>query len=299
MTPDHDEYVVSINPSPSGGELAVLFSGEAQPVPLHKMGPAIHDYYLIHTVLSGHGDFTIGGIGYRCGAGDSFAIFPGELFSYQADERAPWRYAWFAFNGPGAAAAMDAIGVTPESPVVSSSLNPHLRNAYEQLRRCFEASLGSELSNLEAEGWLRLLLHQIGAARAKKRLSVSAGVSTSDSDHVVKQALQYLTLQYAQPISVSGMSAMLGYHRTHLCKLFRQSTGMSPMQYLLQMRMQRAELLLASDMTIEQVASSVGYGDALYFSKKFRSWSGLSPSEYRKELRKVPAGEAGEIGEDL
>ncbi|MFC4597629.1 AraC family transcriptional regulator [Cohnella hongkongensis] len=285
MTPDHDEYVLGMNPSPSGGELAVLFSGEGQPVPLHKMGPAVHDYYLIHTVLSGYGDFTIGGRSYRCGAGDSFMIFPGELFSYQADDRAPWRYAWFAFVGSGAAAAMEAIGASPDNPVVAGSLNPHVRNAYEQLRRCFEGSLGAELSNLEAEGWLRLLLHQLGAARAKNRLAAPAA---ADADHIVKQALQYLTLQYAQPISVSGIAGMLGYHRTHLCKLFKQATGMSPMQYLLQIRMQRAELLLASQMTIEQVASSVGYGDALYFSKKFRAWSGHSPSEYRKELRKLP-----------
>ncbi len=286
MNPDHDDYSVAFNPSPSAAELTVLFSGEAQPISLHKMGPTIHDYYLIHTVLSGYGEFMIRGTSYRCGAGDSFVIFPDELFWYQADEASPWRYAWFAFNGPGAAAALEAIGVSPESPVVPGSLNPHVRNAYAQLRRCFDTSLSPELSNLEAEGWLRLLLHQLGAARAKKSLAAPA---PADSDHAVKQALQYLTLQFAQPISVSHMASMFGYHRTHLCKLFKQATGMSPMQYLLQIRMQRAELLLASSMTIEQVASSVGYGDALYFSKKFHAWSGFSPTEYRKQLRKVSA----------
>jgi len=281
MTPEHVEYNVSMNPSPSDRELSVLFSGEAQPTPLHKMGPAIHDYYLIHTVLSGHGGFSIRGNDYRCGTGDSFVIFPGELFSYQADDRAPWRYAWFAFVGPGAAAAMEAIGVSPDNPVVSGSLNPQMRNAYEQLFRCFGTPQSAELSNWEAEGWLRLMLHQLGAARAKKQLSPP---STADGEQAVKLALQYLTLQYTQQISISGMAAMLGYHRTHLCKLFKQSTGMSPMQYLLQIRMQRAELLLSTPMTIEQVASSVGYGDALYFSKKFRSWRGQSPSDYRKDL---------------
>jgi len=104
----------------------------------------------------------------------------------------------------------------------------------------------------------------------------------------VKQAIQFLTLQFTQPISIARLASLLGYHRTHLCKLFKQSTGLSPMQYLMQIRMQRAELLLGTPMPVEQVASSAGFPDALYFSKKFRSWSGQSPTEYRKALRNSP-----------
>ncbi|XID92724.1 helix-turn-helix domain-containing protein [Paenibacillaceae bacterium WGS1546] len=285
VTPEHEEYFVRINPSPSNGEIAVLFSGEAQPSRLHKMGPAIHDYYLFHTVLSGFGDFSIGGKSYRCGAGDTFAIFPGELFAYQADGLEPWRYAWFAFVGPGAAAAAAAVGVSPEEPVIRGSLNPKTRHYYDQLHRCFE-SPDAELANLEAEGWIRLMLGQLGVDRAGR--GGGATEASADADQVVKRALQFLALHYAQPISISRMASMLGYHRTHLCKLFKQATGASPMQYLLQIRMQRAEMLLASPMSVEQVASSVGYADALYFSKKFRAWSGRSPSEYRKALRSLP-----------
>jgi AraC-like DNA-binding protein len=53
------------------------------------------------------------------------------------------------------------------------------------------------------------------------------------------------------------------------------------MHYLLKLRMERAKLLLQEQLTIEQVASSVGFTDALYFSKQFKKWSGSSPSEYR------------------
>jgi AraC-like DNA-binding protein len=287
MTPEHHTYTVSMNPSPTEEELSVLFSGEAEPYRLHKMGPAIHDYYLVHTVLSGYGDFMQAGRSYRCGAGDTFIIFPGEMFTYQADSDEPWSYAWVAFEGHGAASAMTAIGVSPEQPIVPGSLNPSVRNHYEQLRRCFDSAPNPELSNLEAGGWLRLLLQRFGIAH--KKLDHTGSESASASDLIMKQALQYLTLQFTQPISIGHLAGMLGYHRTHLCKLFKQSTGLSPMQYLLNIRMQRAELLLATTpMTIEQVASSVGFGDALYFSKKFRKWRDQSPSEYRKALRMVP-----------
>lgn len=60
---------------------------------------------------------------------------------------------------------------------------------------------------------------------------------------------------------------------------------MSPKQYLLKVRMDKAKELLASPLTIEQVASSVGFNDALYFSKQFRKATGMPPSEYRAALR--------------
>jgi AraC-like DNA-binding protein len=49
--------------------------------------------------------------------------------------------------------------------------------------------------------------------------------------------------------------------------------------------MDKAKELLGGTLTIDQVSSSVGFNDALYFSKQFRKWSGMSPSEYRSHLR--------------
>ncbi|MNC67478.1 Arabinose operon regulatory protein [compost metagenome] len=51
------------------------------------------------------------------------------------------------------------------------------------------------------------------------------------------------------------------------------------------MRMDKAKNLLSGTLTIDQVASSVGFNDALYFSRQFRKFSGMSPSEYRSMLR--------------
>jgi AraC-like DNA-binding protein len=286
MNPEHDYYSVGINPSPPDGELSVLFSGEGKPQSLHKMGPAIHDYYLIHTVLSGQGEFAFRDKRYNCYAGDTFIIFPGELFSYQADEHKPWHYVWVAFVGHGAAALLDSLGVSREKPVITGSLNPKVRSYYDQLLGCFQSDSLPDLSNLEAGGWVRLLLQQFGLA--ERRHEAVKPASDTVIDHVMKQAIQYLTLQYTQNISIEHMSNMLGYHRTHLCKLFKQTTGLAPIQYLQKIRMERAELLLDTSMTIDQIASSVGFGDALYFSRKFRKWRGKSPSEYRKALRNIP-----------
>jgi len=77
------------------------------------------------------------------------------------------------------------------------------------------------------------------------------------------------------------LSRNLGYHRAHLFNAFKARTGLSPKQYLTKIRIDKAKELLAGPLTIDQIASSVGFNDALYFSRQFKKSTGMSPSEYR------------------
>lgn len=284
MNSDHSYFTIALNPTHSNLELSILFSGEGKPIPMHKMGPAVHDYYLLHTVLGGTGTFEIGGRTYTCTAGDSFIIFPGELFSYIADSQTPWHYVWVAFTGRTAGTILSQIGVSPQQAVVTGSNPRSIRHFYRHIRSSFQNTGFPQLEELEAEGWLRLLFRELGRVNTQ-HITVQPTVET-DIKRQVSQAIRYLELQYTQAVSIDHLARSLGYHRTYLCKMFKQSTGLSPMQYLFNIRMERAkQLLMTTVMTIDQVASSVGFNDALYFSKQFHKWSGSAPSVYRKELR--------------
>jgi AraC-like DNA-binding protein len=66
--------------------------------------------------------------------------------------------------------------------------------------------------------------------------------------------------------------------------IFKEALGLSPIDYIVKLRMQRAQqLLLDTHLLIEQVAAKVGYDDALYFSRLFKVHYGLSPRQYRTE----------------
>jgi AraC-like DNA-binding protein len=287
MIPDHISYCSSINAAPNQGELAVLFSGDAQPVPGHYIGPAVHDYYLVHTVLSGEGTYETAGKQYKCMPGDTFVIFPGVLFRYEAGRSNPWHYTWVAFVGRSGEKMLSDLGITPEQPVINGSGGRKVCSVYRRLIRSLLQTDYPVLADLEAAGWLRVLLSEFGMAN-RGRLPEQK-TERSDMERQVDRAIRWLTLQYAQPVSIEGMAHSLGYHRTHLSKMFKQTTGLSPMQFLLKIRMERAQTLLATNLTIHQVASSVGYPDALYFSKLFRKWCGHSPSEYREALKERAA----------
>ncbi|MCZ8512017.1 AraC family transcriptional regulator [Paenibacillus filicis] len=276
-------HSVAFNPIPGRGELAVLFSGHAQTKPLHKVGPQVLDYHLIHYVTSGKGSFRCMAKDYRLGPGNSFVIFPGELVSYASDEKSPWAYRWIGFKGARADEYLSALGLSPNHPVTDSKHPRRLRTLFHLAERSLQT--GGAGSDLESESYLRLIFAEYAKDRFVEALPQE---DASVIQQQVEQAIRWLTLQYYQPISIEQMAQSLGYHRTHLSKMFKQHTGMSPMHFLLKIRMERAKLLLQEPLTIEQVASSVGFADPLYFSKQFKKWFGRSPSDYRQDQQANP-----------
>lgn len=279
-----ENFSVAFNPNPGKGELTVLFSGQSQTLPLHKVGPQVLDYYLVHYVIRGRGHFRTLGRDYAVKEGDSFFIFPGELVSYTSDEHEPWKYRWVGFKGSRAEELLSISGISRHKPVAFSGPKRRMTALFAQMQRLLHA--GQASSDMQSGGYMRLILSEYMQGQAE------AGVPKEESSMIlqqVEQAIRWLTLQYYQEISIEQMAQSLGYHRTHLSKMFKQHTGMSPMNFLLKIRMERAKhLLLQEKLTVEQVASSVGFTDPLYFSKQFKKWYGRSPSDYRQDMKGNP-----------
>ncbi|TVY06688.1 AraC family transcriptional regulator [Paenibacillus cremeus] len=279
----HVTHFASFNPFPGRGELSVLFSGHAQTKASHLVGPQVLDYHLVHFVVAGKGVFRSRGRDYRLEKGQSFFIFPGELVSYGSDEHEPWAYRWVGFKGARADEYLQQLEISQHQPVTAAKQQRRMAALYHQIERTLQAAKPG--TDMQAGAYLRLLFAEYAQDQAGE------AVQNEESSIIVQQveqAIRWLTLQYYQPISIEQMAQSLGYHRTHLSKMFKQHTGMSPMQFLLKIRMERAKLLLQEPLTIEQVASSVGFSDALYFSKQFKKWFGKSPSDYRHDQQFNP-----------
>jgi AraC-like DNA-binding protein len=274
---------VAFNPHPGKGELSVLFSGNAQTRPLHKVGPQVLDYYLVHYVVSGKGTFRCMGQDYHLERGGSFFIFPGELVSYTSDEQHPWCYRWIGFKGSRVDEYLHMLGISQHHPVNVTNQHRKVNALFHQLEQKLHAR--QPHCDMQSQGYLRLILAEYAQDLHETTVPTE---EVSGIQQQIEQAIRWLTLQHNQPISIEQMAQSLGYHRTHLSKMFKQHTGMSPMNFLLKIRMERARLLLQESLTVEQVASSVGFADALYFSKQFKKWFGRSPSEYRQDQTTNP-----------
>lgn len=99
----------------------------------------------------------------------------------------------------------------------------------------------------------------------------------------VDMAKRYIDENYFNDIKVEQLAELLGLDRKYLRNLFIEHVGMSTKDYLMERRIERAkELLEMGDLPISSVALSVGYHDALGFSKIFKKYVGVSPSEYKE-----------------
>ncbi len=83
-----------------------------------------------------------------------------------------------------------------------------------------------------------------------------------------------MEMNYAHKISISGLAGRIGLDRSYFGQLFRDTTGLPPQQYLLQLRMAKAcQLMRRSFLPIGTIAHSVGYDDPLLFSACFAASS--------------------------
>lgn len=277
----HHSYSLSINAAPLKGEMSVLFCGNGQPVAGHFIGPAVHDYYLVHIVLDGDGVFETLGNAYPCKAGDAFVIFPDILVKYEASINNPWKYMWVGFSGEIVESSLASVGISPDRAVIRDCSLPAVKRLFRALRKSMDKTNVPALGNMEASGWLRLILHELGLVHLT--INDETALPESRSYRQIDQAIRLLNLQYGQQLSIEGIAYSLGYHRAHLTRLFKEATGLPPMQYLFKVRMKKAEELLEGGLTIAQIAASVGYNDPLFFSKQFHKWSGQSPTEFRRK----------------
>lgn len=275
------EYVVPLQ-DPGLSEIFPLFCGWEECQRGHSYGPAVREYFLIHHVLCGKGVFSCGKI-YHLEQGQCFLICPGDVAFYQADESDPWSYCWIAFGGELAGTLLSRAGLGSGSPVFGN----------ENISRLFRTLSGLiQSSGIPWESAGMSLLSMIFALFSY--LPRLEPMQTQREKYIAK-AKGFIASMLPVPFTVERLARYCGLDRRYLCRIFRQQTGLSPSQYILEMRMRKArELLRSSPLPVGDISRSVGYGDVYNFSRMFKRRTGLSPQHYRKQCRSAPAEGAGD-----
>lgn len=103
-------------------------------------------------------------------------------------------------------------------------------------------------------------------------------------EHPIDSVIRYIKKSYTQPITLSDVCEQLHYSCSYVSHLFKQHTGRSFRQYLTELRLNAAKTLLRySELSITEIAFSVGFEDSTYFASIFKKYSKTSPSAYRKK----------------
>ncbi|MBW4580513.1 MAG: AraC family transcriptional regulator [Tildeniella nuda ZEHNDER 1965/U140] len=96
--------------------------------------------------------------------------------------------------------------------------------------------------------------------------------------------LEFISEHLAEDLSLEQLAALCCLSQYHFCRLFKQSTGASPHQYLIRQRVERAkQLLLQSQLSIAEVAQTVGFNEQSQLTRHLKRATGLTPMQLRKQ----------------
>ena len=243
--------------------------------PCHAYGPHIRNHYLFHYVISGKGKLFANEEVYDIGPRQGFLIVPGQITTYRADEQEPWEYTWLEFDGLRAHESIQAAGISGAEPVYTAAGREAGQRLQDEMLYIVNHGDADPI-HLIGHGFL--FLEQLAACSATRRYFGERRLR----DFYMREALSFIDQNYQNDISIEDIAAVCGLNRSYFGKIFRDTVGESPQEYLLHYRMARAaQLLKETKQPIGEIAPQVGYANQLHFSRAFKNVHGVSPREYR------------------
>lgn len=254
-------------------DLHVNNFGHSVTKPCHKYGPAVRNFYLIHYILDGEGEYFSNNNCYKLRKGQGFLIEPDYQTVYTSDAVNPWTYVWVGFSGKKAKDILNNIGICQDFPIFTCTDDQHPEKYIEDMLQHNNASHDEQYRQMAM-----LYLFFSCLAKANKE---HTGERPKDNVYVM-HAIRYIQNHYSEPLQIEELARYVGLNRSYLSTLFKKHTGLSPIKYLQTFRMTKAAHLLSmTQLSIASIAFSCGYQEPESFHKIFRQTTGLSPSKYR------------------
>lgn len=250
--------------------------------PLHEVKHLEVDY-----ITSGVVTWQIDGEMEETRQGYAYFFRPGEMaegWGKSMDE--PYHCRWIRFTWPARAGRKNPADETLGLPR-AAWIRPDWRQAFE---RDFDAAIELCISgrpNWELAAGGHLLAMLCAMAVGPK----AAPATPSAHDRRLSLALAYIERNLARPMKIAEVAGAAGFSAAYFTELFRRMMNVSPLQYLIEARLQESRRLLASDprLSVGEAAQRVGFRDAKYFVTAFRTRYGLTPRAFRRGLERLGA----------
>lgn len=255
-------------------ELNLLESGREVCIPEKEIVFSQKTYHLFHYIVSGKGVFEINGKQYHLHKGMIFYIPPQSDAKYAPDRDDPWTYEWLGFDGS-----------TIENYLIRADIsknNPIFIDKEGTLRKYFD-EINNELNDVS---YLNIVCLGLAYELFGQILKMNGGINNefTSSESYIVMAKQFIDNNFQFDVKVEDAANRIGITTNYLANIFQKSVHYSPKQYLINVRMTRAKLLLKTDhYKIKDVAKKVGYKNQLHFSNEFKKFYGVSPKNYENQ----------------
>ena len=234
----------------------------------------IRGNYHLHVIVDGEACFDETHVK----AGDVVLLRPYQPHQLRIVGDCPFKQYWFSFEGSAVPGLLRATALASVD-----LLHVDISHLYPLLHDGVFGACHENLLALKAEGLLKLTLAALPAAESSVAERTFASV-------YINRAVDFLRLNHASGITMADVAEEVGITEKYLYKLFRRELGTTPMEYLNQCRIHRAEMLLTTTaLSIAEIARQCGFEDAGYFSRFYRRQRGRSPTQYRAEMTRRTA----------
>lgn len=255
--------------------LPIVFSsfGKEKSYPLRTIRHSPKNKFILHYVTDGKGYFK----GETIGKGQGFLIFPGTSYSMSADNDDPWHFYWTIFEGKEAYSILKSVNIDEENCIFKYGFEDKVSEIFEDL-------IYSSHNDADMDLYMYSKFYQLMSYHKKQCVDGYSGEKIKKG--YVAQAVKLIDENYTSGITIEEIASELHISRKYLCRIFTSYMGASAKEYLLHRRLEEASVLLReTDLTVSEIAHSVGYGDYTQLTRLFKVKKGISPLQYRSRFR--------------
>lgn len=231
-----------------------------------------HDIYLMY-ITCGSMQALVNGRICEISAGDVVLFPPEREYWYEKKSVSDIRYHWAHFSGFEAESLVESLGLDGYG-IFRVGIDESISMTFMQLVEDF--IVNDRYSELSAANRLTTILIAI------RRLLDRPEVDRSESLDRVFNSIKHIHENFKKPLTNELLAGIEHLSVSQYIELFKKSTGTTPRSYIIELRMRNAcDLLARSNLTVAQIAETVGYDDPHYFSRVFKHYRNISPEGYR------------------
>jgi AraC-like DNA-binding protein len=238
-----------------------------------QRGRVLQEFQVIY-IVKGEGVFESRPTGrVSIYAGNIIILFPGVWHRYTTVKEVGWDEYYVAFHGEDAQRLWDREFLDPRQAVLETGMDDTLLHSFNTLLdRIRSERIGFQ--QLIATDTLAIVAGVQAAARRQR-------TSSHNIEAVRRLKWELEKISEGVPV-IEDLAGELNMSVSHLHHVFKEHTGLSPYQYHLQLKIQRAkEMLHDSGLAVKRIAGILGFQDLYHFSKIFKRKTGVSPLKWR------------------
>lgn len=246
--------------------LHVLCVGDFQYAAGYDLQRTSFDSFLLEVILEGRVNIETEGENLSAHAGQVVLIDCTKPHRYYSDTG--WHALWVHFDGAAARGYFQLI--LRQNGRVFTTHRQH--RIHEALRSVYDM-FAQQKPLSEAQMALRL---------TQALTAMTEPAVPRDRTHLIDQAVSCITQRVGEEPTVAELARMVGLSEYHFIRVFRETMGVTPRQYIIANRMNHARYLLkTTGLTIAEIAGMAGYSSESMFTAAFRRTQGVTPSSYR------------------